>query len=50
MKELTDVQLLILTVAVAVCLAYPLSILVWRWEFKKLYKETRNHLFLERMP
>ena len=50
MKELTDMQLYILAISIAVALAYPLSILVWRYEFKKAYKETGNHLFLERMP
>lgn len=49
-KELTDIELLVLVYACSISISYPLSILVWRYEFKKAYKETGNRLFLERMP
>lgn len=50
MKTLTDMEIFVLVYALAISISYPLSILVWRYEFKKAYKETGNRLFLERCP
>ena len=49
-KELTDIELLVLVYACAICISYPASILYWRWYHKKMYKETGNPIFLRRCP